>query len=67
VDLTTKVWGNLFEFVEDTAIFLLGLKLRPPLKIAIVPEERRDPVIPLKYVITADIRPPIGGQEKNDA
>lgn len=65
VDLTTKVWDNLFEFVEDTAIFLLSLKLRPPLKIAIVPEGQRDPAMPIKYVITADIRLPIAGDEKN--
>jgi hypothetical protein len=52
VSVTLKFWQKLSEFIEDVAVALLGLRLPPPLRIAIIPEERRDPTMPLKYVVT---------------
>lgn len=57
-DLTSKMWGNLFEFVEDVVVFLFSLRVTPPLKVAVIPEERRNPSMPIKYVVTADIKLP---------
>ena len=51
VEATQKSWVLLFTFVEDVLIYLFRFKLPPQILIGVVPKEKRDPQIPLKYVI----------------
>ncbi len=60
-DLTSKVWKNLFEFIEDVVVLLFSLRLSPPLKVVVIPEERRDQAMPIKYVLSADLKLPARG------
>ena len=45
----TLFWNNLFEFCEDAIISIFGFKLEPPLVIGSIPEDQRDPQMPVKY------------------
>ena len=42
-------WQNLFEFIEDCVVSLIGFNLEKPWMIISVPEEKRDKSMPLKY------------------
>ena len=55
VDLTQKLWQDLFTFIEDVIILLFRLKLPAQIKIVIIPEAQRDPLIPIKYATALDI------------
>ena len=55
VDLTQKLWQDLFTFIEDVIILLFRLKLPVQIKMVIIPEAQRDPLIPIKYAIALDI------------
>lgn len=52
------LWENLFSFCEDTIVMLLASKLpiNDPFIIMHIPEDHRDPLLPLKYKLT--ISPP---------
>lgn len=45
-------WINLFHLCEDIIVFLLSTKLRDPLIIISIPEDKRDPSHPVKYKVT---------------
>jgi hypothetical protein len=55
VDLTQKLWQDLFTFIEHVIILLFRLKLPVQIKMVIIPEAQRDPLIPIKYAIALDI------------
>jgi len=45
-------WQNIFRFCEDIVIFLLSTKLKSPLIIVFIPEDRRGKTNPVKYRVS---------------
>jgi len=45
-------WQNIFRFCEDIIVFLLSTKLKDPLIIVTIPEDRQDPANPVKYKVS---------------
>ena len=51
LDLLDMLWGNLFDFIEDCVVFLINFNLEKPWEIVVVPEDKRDVSMPVKYKI----------------
>jgi hypothetical protein len=55
-------WTNLFQICEEMIVLLLSKKLKDPFVIAEVPEIKRNPQNPIKYVISIKGFPPMQSQ-----
>jgi len=55
IDFLNLIWGNLFEFCEDVFVHLVDLKLTPPAIMTHIPESKRNPEMPIKYRIEANV------------
>jgi hypothetical protein len=45
-------WQNMISFCEDVVVFLLSLKLKNNMIIVYLPEDKRDPQMPVRYIVS---------------
>jgi len=47
-------FGSIFEFVEDIIIFLFTFRIKSPVEIVCIPQDKRNNSCPIKYKLTID-------------
>jgi len=51
-EILENYWKSMILFCEEIVVFLLGLKLKDPMVIVYLPEDRRDPNVPVRYIVS---------------
>jgi len=51
-EILESYWQNISMFCEEVTVFLLSLKLKEDMVIVLIPEDKRDQNLPVKYIVS---------------